>query len=49
MGITYFNDKVQVSHSLTGKECQEIDKHFFFFFEKVFRLYWFKGNNDFTF
>jgi internalin A len=49
MGITYFNDKVQVSHSLTGKKCQEIDKHFFENKEKVFRLYWFEGNNDFTF
>jgi hypothetical protein len=49
MGITYFKDKVQVSHSLTVKECQEINEHFIENSEKIFRLYWFEGNNDFTF
>jgi hypothetical protein len=49
MGINYFKDKVQVSHSLTTKECQEIDRHFIENPEKIFRLYWFGENNDFTF
>jgi hypothetical protein len=49
MRIAYFKDTVQVSHSLTIKECQEINKHFIENPEKIFRLYWFEGNNDFTF
>jgi hypothetical protein len=49
MGITYFKDRVQVSHSLTMKECGEINKHFMENPEKIFRLYWFEGNNDFMF
>jgi hypothetical protein len=49
MGITYFEDTVQVSHSLSVKECQEINRHFLENNKKIFRLYWFEGNNDFTF
>src|SRR5215510_12136464 len=49
MGIHYFDDKIQISHSLTNKECQEIDRHFIENPEKSLRLYWFEGNNDFTF
>ena len=50
MGIQYFNDKVQVSHSLSKKETDEINLHFKENPEKIFRLYWFKEeNNDFNF
>jgi hypothetical protein len=50
MGIKYFNDKVQVSHSLSKKETEEINLHFKENPEKIFRLYWFENdNNDFNF
>ena len=49
MGITHFKDTVQVSHSLTVIECQKISKYFMKNPEKIFRLYLFEGNNDFTF
>ena len=45
----YFKDRVQVSRSLNATECQEINKHFTENNEKIFRLYCFRGNNDFSF
>jgi hypothetical protein len=49
MAITYYTDKVQVSHSLSEKETEEINKYFGENSEKILRLYWFEENNDFSF
>jgi hypothetical protein len=50
LGIEYFDDIVQVNHSLSKKETEKINLHFKENPQKIFRLYWFENdNNDFNF
>jgi hypothetical protein len=49
MAIHYFNDTVQINTSLSKDEIEEINRRFLERPERVFRLYWFEENNDFSF